>query len=120
MTKVKLPREVAKAIDAILAGNEDNRMNRYGIITRLDNQKELGRNPEMLILNEYFNVIEWNSPRHPHTLMEALVNGYEVEKSPEDELREYYRSGETSTQEAQAIRATLGILGIKIGGINTQ
>ena len=65
-------------------------------------------------------------------LMEALICGYEVEKSPEDKVREYYEglkaaedlceinrsSGSQFRQGWQSVEETLRILGIKIAGIN--
>lgn len=69
-------------------------------------------------------------------LASALVNGYEVEATSEEQLREFYRdlisravsrdSHEHSAGEnvfwkkARAVRETLDILGIKIEGINEK
>ncbi|WP_440615156.1 hypothetical protein [Bacillus subtilis] len=68
------------------------------------------------------------------TLAAALVNGYEVEKTPEEKLREYYEAvqnlreerylaGDTEGKRFHAgalvgICTTLGIFGIKIEGVN--
>jgi len=64
------------------------------------------------------------------TIMAALVNGYEIEKSSEEKLREYYTNNErlyfaTMDKERReylailtAIEHTLDLLGIKIKGIN--
>ncbi|MED1742030.1 hypothetical protein P4U97_21470 [Bacillus swezeyi] len=65
------------------------------------------------------------------TLAAALINGYEVEKTPEEKLRqwfeeereigdEYYNRGEEhrSQEVVQTIIDTLNILGIKIEGVN--
>lgn len=68
------------------------------------------------------------------TLMRALVNGYEVERSSEEKVREYYDRCRTNREEAidgglylnaqhldgQVIGAsiTLNLLGIKIEGVN--
>ncbi|MDE1437655.1 hypothetical protein P9C91_17980 [Bacillus licheniformis] len=55
------------------------------------------------------------------TLAAALINGYEVEKTPEEKVREYYEShgGSPSAEERKAaIRETLYKLGIKIEGVN--
>lgn len=55
----------------------------------------------------------------------ALINGYEIVKSPEEELHEYYVEAlhtardEMAGQDVQdAIRYTLETLGIKIEGVN--
>lgn len=55
------------------------------------------------------------------TLAAALINGYEVEKTPEEKVREFYEShgGSPSAEERKAaIRETLYKLGIKIEGVN--
>ncbi|MCC8352557.1 hypothetical protein [Bacillus sp. AF23] len=68
------------------------------------------------------------------TLAAALVNGYEVEKTPEEKVREYYEAvrnlreerylaGDTEGKRFHAgalvgIHTTLGIFGIKIEGVN--
>ncbi|QII48106.1 DUF1642 domain-containing protein [Bacillus paralicheniformis] len=55
------------------------------------------------------------------TLAAALINGYEVEKTLEEKVREYYEShgGSPSAEERKAaIRETLCKLGIKIEGVN--
>ena len=62
-------------------------------------------------------------------IMGAMIRGYEAEKTPEDKVREYYEArrrdfgmlhnvGMLKAAEADGMRDTLDILGIKIGGIN--
>jgi DNA integrity scanning protein DisA with diadenylate cyclase activity len=63
-------------------------------------------------------------------LMEALICGYEVEKTPEDLVRQYYERVTGVNEfpinvdylEGQrfAIVQTLDLLGIKIAGVNAQ
>ncbi|MCY9052514.1 hypothetical protein MOE90_02250 [Bacillus spizizenii] len=68
------------------------------------------------------------------TLAAALVNGYEVEKTPEEKVREYYEGVKRTRDERYlagdiegkrfhagalvGICNTLGLLGIKIEGVN--
>ncbi|MEC1648233.1 hypothetical protein [Bacillus halotolerans] len=59
------------------------------------------------------------------TLAAALVNGYEVEKTPEEKVREYFEKLWTcccGTDEIEiaeeTIINTLNLLGIKIEGVN--
>lgn len=118
--KVTVPRKVADAIEKLLAGIGGNKFSKYGIIAKLDDVGEVAAFPELRIIREYYDEIEWDSPRHPHALMQALVNGYKVEKTPEEKVRELYRSGETTAHEAKAIKSTLNILGIKIEGVNAE
>jgi len=67
------------------------------------------------------------------TLAAALLNGYEVEKTPEekvkayyDELCDYYDRAHQSSDELeyvckkQAVRKTLDCLGIEIEGVNVE
>jgi hypothetical protein len=64
-------------------------------------------------------------------LMEALICGYEVEKTPEERMREYFKASVELKAEVKdieqyqfcfgkvvGIHSTLDILGIKIDGIN--
>ncbi|MDQ0154982.1 hypothetical protein [Robertmurraya andreesenii] len=63
-------------------------------------------------------------------LMSALVNGYEIEKTPEDAVKEYFKKCEelrlksTGTEyqiylaKSTTIKTTLTFLGIKIEGVN--
>ncbi|MDQ0270802.1 DUF1642 domain-containing protein [Cytobacillus purgationiresistens] len=63
-------------------------------------------------------------------IMSALVNGFTIEQSPEEKLREYYEKinrtkyGTYGTARAECviegIEKTLSILGIQIEGINTK
>ncbi|MCY8738889.1 hypothetical protein [Bacillus haynesii] len=65
------------------------------------------------------------------TLAAALINGYEVEKAPEEKVREYYeeiirdKEGAFDYEEqlsyenmSHAVRETLNRLGIQIEGVN--
>lgn len=64
------------------------------------------------------------------TLLQALVNGYEIEATPEDRIREYYRGHEphalldtpekfhVNLGRRGGVRKTLNILGITIEGVN--
>lgn len=58
------------------------------------------------------------------TLVDALVNGYQVEKSTEEKVREFYESfvhhddGEYCEGVAYGINQTLDLLGIDIPGVN--
>ncbi|NUJ16264.1 DUF1642 domain-containing protein [Bacillus glycinifermentans] len=47
----------------------------------------------------------------------ALINGYEVEKTPEDKVREYFVNLSESC-DRRAVISTLNLLGIKIEGVN--
>ncbi|WP_253294939.1 hypothetical protein [Bacillus atrophaeus] len=68
------------------------------------------------------------------TLAASLINGYEVEKTPEEKVREYFEGVRNSRDERYlagdiegkrfhagalvGICNTLGLLGIKIEGVN--
>lgn len=109
--KVTVPKDVAKTIEALREYGYSNarivyEMEKGGLL-----QEPLG---------SYFN----ESPRTTDYLLSALINGYEVEKSPEEKLREYYanlrksRTGSICDYQSDAVVETLNLLGIKVGGIN--
>ncbi|MED0799379.1 hypothetical protein P4T18_18380 [Bacillus inaquosorum] len=64
------------------------------------------------------------------TLAAALVNGYEVEKTPEEKVRDFYESFNTGfgtfhsethfryEEYQRVIKSTLNFLGIEIEGVN--
>lgn len=67
------------------------------------------------------------------TLAAALINGYEVEKTPEEKVREYYEKLCDGYDRAQfhedkgkyllmkrSVRRTLDALGVQIAGINDE
>ncbi|MCY7423476.1 hypothetical protein [Bacillus amyloliquefaciens] len=67
------------------------------------------------------------------TLAAALINGYEVEATPEDRVREYYAELQEKERAAQSrgvtfslecerdgVINTLNLLGIKIEGVNAR
>ncbi len=108
--KVTLPREVAEAL------TECERNYISADIT--------------LIFHAQNGLIGKYAPLQTLTISElasALINGYEVEKSPEEKVREYYvKTNEAVADTQQAaflgerlgIKSTLDLLGIKIGGVN--
>ena len=63
-------------------------------------------------------------------LMEALICGYQIEKSPEEKVREYYDANNKDLASAfegegdfyiginTGIKGTLNLLGIQIAGVN--
>ncbi|NRG33932.1 hypothetical protein [Niallia circulans] len=126
MTNVKptLPREVANAIESLRNEGRGNFMIMRQVYEAVFTE-------ELLILKRY--AFEGEHGGTPDILMSALINGYEVEQSPEDKLREYYadiidmrerkRGIDPTlslyyTEKAVSVRRTLNILGITIDGIN--
>lgn len=109
MTRVKMPKNVAQEIVRL---RNDGRSNAdvYAQIT------EVPISPAERTVSR-------------SSLMEALVNGYEVERTPHEELREYYESLNTTGWPSDAyvdsgrrngIKETLRILGIKVEGVNVS
>lgn len=115
--KVTVPREVAEALDRIDSGRVTVDM--------------------ALVFHTNDALIGENAPLQTLTigdLARALIVGYEVEKTPEEKVREYYteiavkRDGAKFQDDVisavryehmrMAIRETLDLLGIKIGGVN--
>jgi hypothetical protein len=106
MEKVTLPKEVAEAMENLLSrGAEDKDIIAYGMARfTTENAGEIYRYAQ----DNFYG------------LMSALVNGYQVEQTPEERLREYYdnmlfANGDTYSD---VIKHTLDILGIEIDGIN--
>lgn len=128
--KVVLPKEVADAIERL----RDIGITPFGIANRLDRRSPLGETG----LAEYLKVVsDWKNENgwdRANVIMSALVNGYTIEKSPEEKVREYYNElinrstrslalhdNELSrVQEfgAIAVKCTLNLLGITIEGVN--
>jgi len=117
-TRVTLPREVAEALDSLRRQGGGN----YEIVAAfIKRRKEI---PEIKTLADAFelNKISFDD------ILNALVNGYEIEKSPEDKVREYYESLDKRPlcseaygwHEAKAIKKTLDFLEIKIPGVNAD
>jgi hypothetical protein len=105
--KVTLPREVAEAI-------EHYRVRGFGnasIITIASNNGSGVGHAKTLV----YYVLE--DADNSDILMSALVNGYEIETTPEDDLREYY-DVLIGGCDKHAVRCTLDILGIQVKGIN--
>jgi hypothetical protein len=117
METVKLPREVVEAL------NNSKHMGVVGIMGML---ARWGENPnatvQLCIIHDYYM-------KNPYMIAQALVNGYEVEETPEDEVREYYEAlkrkslnetkGEvTYSLEIYALMKTLSLLNIQIKGVN--
>lgn len=121
MNKVKLPKEVAEAVERKRGEKTEHGMPPWTMKDYAD---------------AYMNGIgatQVSLRKVPfETLMSALVNGYEVEETPEDKVREYYNvTKDRSVREPVlsirecfdfellGITTTLAKLGIQIEGVNT-
>lgn len=112
MDKVKLPREVAEAIQRVRSHYKS------GCEYDLDLLKKEDWDCIHPIV-----VFTQDSRVNMQLYFEALVNGYEVEQTPEDKVRDYFNYCKNSAapeirSEMYGIRNTLNILGIKIEGVN--
>lgn len=108
MEKVRLPKEVAEAIDYFRSIGYSN----IGIIREVSDPQtsESGRTLKKFLTDDGdYNV-----------LMDALINGFEVEQTPEDKVREHFKRllEDGKHNEANIIHVTLDDLGIKIEGVN--
>ncbi|WP_056683702.1 hypothetical protein [Cytobacillus solani] len=114
--KVTLPREVAEAIEMYLG-----EFGKKTLLYTFCNPKTFGWTPKY----SAFHKLDLD------TLMSALVNGYEIEKSPEEKVREYLNETERCRVNAdtsshyqffrgrtEGVIVTLNLLGIQIEGIN--
>lgn len=114
VARVTLPREVAEALDSLRRQGGGN----YEIVAAfIKRRKEI---PEIKTLADAFelNKISFDD------ILNALVNGYEIEKSPEDKVREYYEFVRRSIRDdysdgiLDGIEKTLDLLEIKVPGVN--
>jgi hypothetical protein len=117
--KVVLPREVAEAIENV--------------------RKRLGWTDEVILHKTYTNgwEAEWTEVLNANgdenkafLIAQALVNGYEIEKSPEEKVREYYefwsekltdRDYELRIEAREKLNGMIFVLNaydIKIEGVN--
>jgi hypothetical protein len=116
---VVLPREVAEAIEGLREKGWNNAW-----LIQIPFKKELG--------GEKIGTIKKYAMGNLETYMTALINGYEIEKSPEEKVREYYESHMNQVELTEhlsyeegyvdgvidAVEETLNLLGIKIEGVN--
>ena len=110
--KIKLPREVAEALD------HEKYMGFHNIVESVVNAGayEITTN-HLVTIRNYFRS-DWT------LLATAIINGFEVEQTPEDKVREYYLNQKAQVvsehefdDPAKAIRYVLELLNIKIDGV---
>src|SRR5690554_4232723 len=121
MDKVKLPKEVAEAIDGLRDEGCENQQI-LELIYKTDMSAFAIRLTGFVMIHGF------------DTLLQALVNGYEVYETPEDKVREYAEllrvqhinatagRNDTSSPYGDELRGcmkTLDKLGIQIEGVNT-
>lgn len=94
----------------------------------------LGRDDEYILCNhrEYIMKCAVLNDLSRVSLAAALINGYEISKSPEEKVREYYKANYAKHEKSKpysdddyyttgvsaGISRTLDLLGIKIEGVN--
>lgn len=123
--KVKLPKKVANAMDALDLKTEDSAKWAFFNISTLEKEH---LEPYAITIKNYF---------HPHyfSLAQAMINGYEAELTPEEKLlekiQEWRRLRDEHGDASQVIaydryghylwsaHAIFDILGIKVEGVNS-
>lgn len=123
MQKVKLPREVAEAIESL--------SKKWGIKAFF--QAEYMRAPnahaEVAVINNYFKPFETDDSEGFDKLVAAMYEGYEVEMTAEERIKErhdmwaeeaYDRNHNVteSLYRIEGMKITLILLGITIPGVN--
>lgn len=116
--KLKLPREVAEAIGILGARWGRKAFLQAGFLRN-------SQHPEARIINDYFKPFESDDSEGFDKLFFALYNGYEVEETPEDKVREHYKNllstdekDDYSTGKIAGIKFTLDALKKYIEGVN--
>jgi hypothetical protein len=124
VARVTLPREVAEALDNLREKGYSN----FTILSYVINEKYIAHLPEITTIVKAYERDDFSFDM----LLNALVNGYEIEKSPEERVREYYefwserandRDYETRTEARDKLDGMLFVLdayGIKIPGVNAD
>lgn len=126
MTKVIVTKEVAEAIERYLDGDDTYREK---LLEEHAGIYSSGANWSDFYDGKVYNALDSVSLIE---MAEILVNGYEVEKSPEENVRDYFtalklreeyveKSGHSGSQHRQgwqSVEETLRLLGIKIEGVN--
>ncbi|MGT4651506.1 hypothetical protein [Bacillus cereus] len=133
--------ELRQAVAALIAENERLK---GGVKMKPEITKEqseaitylrgLGRDDEYILSyrGEYVGHCAVLNDLSRVSLAAALINGYEIEKSPEQKVRDYYESNYAKHEKSKpfsdddcymtgvshGIRQTLDLLGIKIEGVN--
>ena len=126
MSKVKLPKEIAELIEEAWTVQEN-----HPVVVKhlyLTNWTQLTKNHGDHLSETLSDYAESN----PMEYMSALVNGYEVVKTPEENFRDYYnhlRKTEnnellpsvkrmSASNERAGVNMTLRLLDIEIEGVN--
>ena len=113
--KVHLPKEVVKAIEMAKFHYVSNVLTDP---TLLRKHADKGSPSCEIILRE------WGTEETRLRYLSAIVNGYQVEETPEEKVREYYEhfnqpfAERFMESEQHVIAKTLNLLGIKIEGVN--
>ena len=111
---VKLPREVANSIHYFQTKGKERTL--FNIPTIASSST---KNKNSKVIYDYIQSSDENFKKY----FNALVNGYEVEMSKEEQLFQLYHErrysgSDVGVQRATGIKEALTVLGIEIGGIN--
>lgn len=129
MNKVTLPREVAEVLGAVKT--------EYSLFNIIESLRYYGKGRKSISDSRLEKLHDWceddETTDREDLIITALVNGYEIEQSPEDKLRDYWSDVNTFWNKGRhplsesyfegsrdAIITVLWILGIKIEGINAD
>jgi hypothetical protein len=116
MEKVKLTKEVAEAIETL----ENAEITTFGIICSLAYEiwghSEHASEAHKVLRKFSFG----NSGGNTDVLLKALVNGYEIEMTPEEKVQQRFNhlKNDGKRQQMDDILFVLNAYGIKIEGVN--
>lgn len=112
--KVKLPREVGEAISHFFTTTNRIDFPVQAIMkVAMEDVRYISSPDHCDAIKEYVKSYD-----NLKVLLSALVNGYEVEETPEEKIKKYYENHAMKYDSAMAIRHVLDILNIKIEGVN--
>jgi hypothetical protein len=109
MDKIKLPADVAKALEQIMSEHGKGWSKNYP-----EMGKTVKKNKSYATIVNFVKAKEKNY----ELLQEATFNGFESDAAPKERLREYYTSLEDNEVHKNIVKDVLNILRTKVKGIN--
>lgn len=110
--KVKLPREVAEAMNAFIPKYKYS----LSVLSQISHSNNTPETPEGIVLYDFI----YEAREHNFDLLaRAIIFEYEVEETPEEKIWDFYHTKASCDMHPHhAIQHILNILNIKIEGVN--
>ncbi len=113
MGKVSLPRDVAEAIETL----RKRELSNYGIVGAISGAPRCLSKEEEYAIDIIHKWKEDKGVQYKYDkLLSALVNGFEIEQTPEEKVKEYYN--DCGMIQKEVVREVLNLLDMKVDGVN--